>query len=160
MIENPRAANKNEPIRDEMLTRGKVPMTKEEVRWVSVNRLTVRPTDTVWDVGAGTGAVTLELARKASDGTVYAVERKSEAVALLRENRTKLGGYNVKIVEGFAPEALEDLPAPDCVFAAAAGRSSRLPAITSASSRHRNFLLFFMVLCTFLSGAPQRASIF
>ena len=46
------------------------------------------------------------------------------------------------------------------VFAAAAGRSSRLPAITSASSRHRNFLLFFMVLCTFLSGAPQRASIF
>ena len=47
-----------------MLTRGKVPMTKEEVRWVSVNRLTVRPTDTVWDVGAGTGAVTLELARE------------------------------------------------------------------------------------------------
>ena len=92
LIENPRAANKNEPIRDEMLTRGKVPMTKEEVRWVSVNRLTVRPTDTVWDVGAGTGAVTLELARKASDGTVYAVERKPEAVALLHENRIKLGG--------------------------------------------------------------------
>lgn len=60
-----------------MLTRGKVPMTKEEVRWVSANRLTVRPTNTVWDVGAGTGAVTLELARKASDGTVYAVERKA-----------------------------------------------------------------------------------
>ena len=56
-------------------------------RWVSVNRLTVRPTDTVWDVGAGTGAVTLELARKASDGTVYAVERKPEAVALLHENQ-------------------------------------------------------------------------
>ena len=125
LLENPHAANKNEPIRDEMLTRGKVPMTKEEVRWVSVNRLTVRPTDTVWDVGAGTGAVTLELARKAGDGTVYAVERKPEAVALLRENRTKLGGYNVKIIEGFAPEALEDLPAPDCVFVGGSGGRMR-----------------------------------
>ena len=125
LIENPRAANKNEPIRDEMLTRGKVPMTKEEVRWVSVNRLTVRPTDTVWDVGAGTGAVTLELARKASDGTVYAVERKPEAVALLHENRIKLGGYNVKIIEGSASEALENLPAPDCVFVGGSGGRMR-----------------------------------
>ena len=125
LIENPRVANKNEPIRDEMLTRGKVPMTKEEVRWVSVNRLTVRPTDTVWDVGAGTGAVTLELARKASDGTIYAVERKPEAIALLHENRIKLSGYNVKIIEGPAPEALENLPAPDCVFVGGSGGRMR-----------------------------------
>ena len=125
-----------------MLTRGKVPMTKEEVRWVSVNRLTVRPTDTVWDVGAGTGAVTLELARKASDGTVYAVERKPEAVALLHENRIKLGGYNVKIIEGPAPEALENLPAPDCVFVGGsggrnAGDSDTCQGEKSGSSRGR-----------------------
>lgn len=125
LIENSYAVNKNEPIRDEMLTRGKVPMTKEEVRWVSVNRLAVQPTDTVWDVGAGTGAVTLELARKASDGMVYAIERKPEAVALLHENRTKLGEYNVKIVEGLAPEALENLPAPDCVFVGGSGGHMR-----------------------------------
>ena len=125
LIENPNFANSNEPIRDEMLTRGKVPMTKEEVRWVSVNRLGVQPSDTVWDVGAGTGAVTLELARKASDGTVFAIERNPEAVALLHENRTKLGGYNVKIVEGFAPEVLENLPAPDCVFVGGSGGHMR-----------------------------------
>ncbi|MFQ6840729.1 MAG: precorrin-6y C5,15-methyltransferase (decarboxylating) subunit CbiE, partial [Agathobaculum sp.] len=94
LIEHPDAVNAYEPVRDEMLTRAKVPMTKEEVRWVSVSRLAVQPRDTVWDVGAGTGAVTLELARKASDGLVYAVERKPEAVALLHENRAKLGGYN------------------------------------------------------------------
>lgn len=125
LVENPCAVNKNEPIRDEMLTRAKVPMTKEEVRWVSVNRLAVRPSDTVWDVGAGTGAVTLELARKAYDGTVYAVECKSEATVLLHGNRAKLGGYNVKIIEGHAPEVLENLPAPDCVFVGGSGGELR-----------------------------------
>lgn len=125
LIEHPDAANAYEPVRDEMLTRAKVPMTKEEVRWVSVSRLAVQPRDTVWDVGAGTGAVTLELARKASDGLVYAVERKPEAVALLHENRAKLGGYNVQIVEGAAPDALEALPAPDCVFVGGSGGAMR-----------------------------------
>lgn len=125
LIEHPDAVNAYEPVRDEMLTRAKVPMTKEEVRWVSVSRLAVQPRDTVWDVGAGTGAVTLELARKASDGLVYAVERKPEAVALLHENRAKLGGYNVHIVEGAAPDALEALPAPDCVFVGGSGGAMR-----------------------------------
>ena len=125
LIEHPDAANAYEPVRDEMLTRAKVPMTKQEVRWVSVSRLAVQPRDTVWDVGAGTGAVTLELARKASDGLVYAVERKPEAVALLHENRAKLGGYNVQIVEGAAPDALEALPAPDCVFVGGSGGAMR-----------------------------------
>nr|WP_308505180.1 precorrin-6Y C5,15-methyltransferase (decarboxylating) subunit CbiT [uncultured Agathobaculum sp.] len=125
LIEHPDAANAYEPVRDDMLTRAKVPMTKEEVRWVSVSRLAVQPRNTVWDVGAGTGAVTLELARKASDGLVYAVERKPEAVALLHENRAKLGGYNVQIVEGAAPDALEALPAPDCVFVGGSGGAMR-----------------------------------
>ena len=125
LIEHPDAVNACEPVRDDMLTRAKVPMTKEEVRWVSVSRLAVQPRDTVWDVGAGTGAVTLELARKASDGLVYAVERKPEAVALLHENRAKLGGYNVHIVEGAAPDALEALPAPDCVFVGGSGGAMR-----------------------------------
>lgn len=125
LIEHPDAVNACEPVRDDMLTRAKVPMTKEEVRWVSVSRLAVQPRDTVWDVGAGTGAVTLELARKASDGLVYAVERKPEAVALLHENRAKLGGYNVHIVEGAAPDALEALPAPDCVFVGGSGGAIR-----------------------------------
>ena len=125
LIEHPDAVNASEPVRDGMLIRAKVPMTKEEVRWVSVSRLAVQPHDTVWDVGAGTGAVTLELARKASDGLVYAVERKLEAVALLHENRRRLGGYNVRIIEDAAPDALEALPAPDCVFVGGSGGAMR-----------------------------------
>lgn len=125
LVLNPEFANPFEPVHDEMLTRAKVPMTKEEVRWVSVARLGVQPGNTVWDVGAGTGAVTLELARKAMDGAVYAVERKPEAVGLLEQNRQKLGGFNVHIIPGHAPEALADLPNPDCVFVGGSGGNMR-----------------------------------
>ena len=105
--------------------RAKVPMTKEEVRWVSVARLGVQPGDTVWDIGAGTGAVTFELARKAMDGAVFAVERNAEAVELIAQNRQKLGGFNVHIVPGHAPEVLADLPKPDCVFVGGSGGNMR-----------------------------------
>lgn len=125
LVENPNAVNAAEPLRDAMFTRGNVPMTKEEVRWTACGRLAVQPGDTVWDVGAGTGAMTLELARRACDGLVYAVECKPDALDLLAENRRKLGGYNVQIVAGHAPEALEDLPAPDCVFVGGSGGGMR-----------------------------------
>lgn len=125
LIENPDAVNAAKPLRDAMFTRAKVPMTKEEVRWTACGRLAVQPCDTVWDVGAGTGAMTLELARRACDGIVYAVECKPDALELLAENRCKLGGYNVQIVAGRAPEALEALPAPDCVFVGGSGGELR-----------------------------------
>ncbi|WP_125114788.1 precorrin-6y C5,15-methyltransferase (decarboxylating) subunit CbiE [Agathobaculum sp. Marseille-P7918] len=125
LIEHLDAVNAAEPLRDSMFTRAKVPMTKEEVRWTVCGRLAVQPRDTVWDVGAGTGAMTLELARRACDGLVYAVERNNEALSLLDENRRKLGGYNVQIVAGRAPEALEALPAPDCVFVGGSGGGMR-----------------------------------
>lgn len=125
LIEHPDAVNAAAPLRDSMFTRAKVPMTKEEVRWTACGRLAVQPGDTVWDVGAGTGAMTLELARRACDGMVYAVERDADALALLDENRRKLGGYNVQIVAGRAPEVLEALPAPDCVFVGGSGGEMR-----------------------------------
>lgn len=125
LVLNPNSVNPFEPVRDEMLTRAKVPMTKEEVRWVSVARLGVQPGDTVWDVGAGTGAVTFELARKAMDGAVFAVERNTEAIELIAQNRQKLGGFNVHIVQGHAPEVLADLPKPHCVFVGGSGGNMR-----------------------------------
>lgn len=125
LIEHLDAANAAEPLRDSMFTRAKVPMTKEEVRWTACGRLAVQPDDTVWDVGAGTGAMALELARRACDGMVYAVERSEDALTLLDENRRKLGGYNVQTIAGHAPEALETLPAPDCVFVGGSGGGMR-----------------------------------
>ena len=122
LIENPRAANKTNRFEMEMLTRGKVPMTKGRGS-VGVGEppdCPDRPTRSgTWVRAPARSRSSWRV--KASDGTVYAVERKPEAVALLHENRIKLGGYNVKIIEGPAPEALENLPAPDCVFVGGSG---------------------------------------
>ncbi len=101
---------------DERFVRGKVPMSKQEIRAAALGKLAVRPTDVLWDVGAGTGSVSVELALAARRGRVYAVECSPEGCALIRTNREAFGAWNLTAVEGKAPEALADLPAPDAVF--------------------------------------------
>ncbi|MFR5415524.1 MAG: precorrin-6Y C5,15-methyltransferase (decarboxylating) subunit CbiT [Collinsella sp.] len=73
-------------------------------------------TDTVWDVGAGTGSVSIEAALIARAGSVWAVERNATGVRLIRENADAFGCGNVHAVPGVAPEALAKLPVPDAVF--------------------------------------------
>ena len=88
-------------------------MTKQEVRAAALAKLAVRPTDTLWDVGAGTGSASVELALAAPRGHVYAVECAPDACALIRQNREKFHAYNLSLIEGTAPQVLADLPAPD-----------------------------------------------
>ncbi len=116
LLENPGCANPYLPLRDRDFERGEVPMTKEEIRAVTLSKLAIMPSDTVYDIGAGTGSVAIEMARKAFEGCVYAIERKEEAIELIRKNREKLGAYNVTVVSGTAPNALEGLPRPDKAF--------------------------------------------
>ena len=101
---------------DEAFIRGEVPMTKQEVRAAALAKLAVRPADTLWDVGAGTGSVSVELALAAPQGHVYAVECEPDACALIYRNREKFAAWNLSLIEGRAPAALEALPAPDAVF--------------------------------------------
>lgn len=103
-------------IDDSQFVRGSVPMTKKDVRAAILSHMKIHPGDTVWDVGSGTGSVSIEMAMKASRGRVYAVERNPEGVSLLDENRKKFGTWNVVSVEGYAPQVLQDLPAPDKAF--------------------------------------------
>jgi precorrin-6Y C5,15-methyltransferase (decarboxylating) len=75
LVENPAPADPCGRISTTALYRGRTPMTKESVRWLVLALLAARARDAVWDIGAGTGSVSVELARAACEGTVYAVER-------------------------------------------------------------------------------------
>lgn len=116
---------------DEAFERGDVPMTKQEVRAAVLAKLAVRPEDILWDVGAGTGSVSVELALAAPRGRVYAVECRPEGCALIKANREKFRTRNLVLMEGLAPAALSDLPAPDAVFIG--GSKGSLAAIVDAA---------------------------
>ena len=116
---------------DEAFERGDVPMTKQEVRAAVLAKLAVRPEDILWDVGAGTGSVSVERALAAPRGRVYAVECRPEGCALIKANREKFRTRNLVLVEGLAPDALSDLPAPDAVFIG--GSKGSLAAIVDAA---------------------------
>lgn len=118
-------------IPDELFIRGDVPMTKQEVRAVALAKLRLTATDTVWDVGAGTGSVSIEAALVARAGSVWAVERNAAGVRLIRENADAFGCGNVHAVPGVAPEALAKLPVPDAVFVG--GSAGELPSIVEAA---------------------------
>ena len=118
-------------IPDELFIRGDVPMTKQEVRAVALAKLRLTATDTVWDVGAGTGSVSIEAALVARAGSVWAVERNAAGVRLIRENADAFGCGNVHAVPGVAPDALVKLPVPDAVFVG--GSAGELPSIVEAA---------------------------
>ena len=114
-------------------------MTKQEVRAAALALLAPRPGDCLWDLGAGTGSVSVELALAAPEGQVYAVERNADAQALILENRRKFGLHNLTLISGAAPEALAGLPAPDRVFVGGTGghMAETLAAVHTANPAAR-----------------------
>lgn len=103
-------------IPDEEFLRDQVPMTKEEVRSISLSKLRLTKDARIYDVGAGTGSVSVEMALQAVDGKVWAIEKKEEAAELIEKNKIKFRADNLEIIRGLAPEACEALPAPTHAF--------------------------------------------
>ncbi|MDO4383038.1 MAG: precorrin-6A reductase, partial [Eubacteriales bacterium] len=101
---------------DETFSRDKVPMTKEEVRILSLCQLHLREGAVAYDIGCGTGSVTAEIAALSPSIRVYGIEKKEGAADLTRRNISKMGLPNVTVVEGEAPECLPPLPTPTHVF--------------------------------------------
>ena len=117
LVENENPAKRRGPhIRDDAFVRGKVPMTKEEVRAVSIARMELTEDAVVYDVGAGTGSVSVEAALSGEQIKVYAIEKNPEAVLLLEKNRRKFRTDGIRIIEGSAPEALVHLEPPTHLF--------------------------------------------
>ena len=103
-------------ISDNEFIRGNVPMTKSEIRSTVISKLNISRKDMCWDIGCGTGSVSVEMALQCYDGRVYAVDKNEEAAELTRQNAYKFGCDNIEIISGTAPETLCGFPAPDKVF--------------------------------------------
>ena len=117
LIENEDARPFVPGLPDDAFQRGEaVPMTKREIRCCALSHLALTAEAVCWDVGAGTGSVSIEMALLARKGRVYAVEKNENALALLAENRKKFHVSNLEIVPGRAPEACRELSAPTHVF--------------------------------------------
>ena len=101
---------------DNLFLRGKAPMTKQEIRAVSISKLQPHPDDIIYDIGAGTGSCSVELALQAPLGKLYAFEMKEDALELLRLNKERFHCENMEIVAGEASEKMGEFPVPDCVF--------------------------------------------
>lgn len=139
IIENPDASQNviTHGIPDSQFIRGNVPMTKEEIREISVSKLHLNKDSIVYDIGAGTGSVSIECARMAYNGKVYSIEKKEEAIKLIEQNKILHKTCNIEIINGTAPGILEKLEPPTHVFIG--GTSGMLhPVIDSVLSQNRH----------------------
>lgn len=107
--------------KDSDFIRDKIPMTKECIRHESIIRLGLRKGDTFYDIGGGTGSVAIEAASLDLSLQVYTIEKKKEAVELIRENIKNADVPNVEVLEGDAVDLLVDMPKPDAVFIGGSG---------------------------------------
>lgn len=141
-------------IPDGRFIRGRVPMTKSEVRAVCISKLCAKHDSICWDIGAGTGSVSVEMALQCTDGRVYAVDRSQEAISLVRENMRSFGCDNIIPILDDAEKAVDTLPAPDCVFIGGSG--GKLRAVISLALKKNpaaNIVVTAVTLDTLSSAA-------
>lgn len=126
LTENPEPeAHIRTGIPDEEFIREMIPMTKSEVRALVISKLGIYPADIVWDIGCGTGSVSVEMALQCYNGTVHSIDVKPEAAALTRRNAVKFRCDNIEVHSGSAPEETAGFPAPDRVFIGGSGGNLR-----------------------------------
>lgn len=144
-IENKNADNTYGSISDAEFIRGNVPMTKEEVRSISISKLNLDKTSVIWDIGAGTGSVSIEMAKRAVEGMVYAIEKNPEAAVLIKENMRKFQVSNISIIEGTAPFVLDDLDTPSHCFIGGSGKNMEA-IINKALQKNKNVIFVINVI--------------
>ncbi|SFL73837.1 precorrin-6Y C5,15-methyltransferase (decarboxylating) subunit CbiT [Halanaerobium salsuginis] len=124
--------NYNTPgIEDQFFYRDQVPMTKSEIRALIISKLKLKSGQIIYDIGAGSGSVSIETALQVKDGLVYAVEKEKQACQVIEKNIERFKVNNIKLIQGTAPEALNTLEAADRIFIG--GSSGKLAEILTLS---------------------------
>ncbi|HEY9299366.1 MAG TPA: precorrin-6y C5,15-methyltransferase (decarboxylating) subunit CbiE, partial [Phormidium sp.] len=96
-------------------------ITKREIRLLVLGELALQRGQIIWDVGAGTGSVAIEIARLFPTSTVYAIEKTAAGISLIEQNCQRFGISNVVSIHGTAPEILHHLARPDRIFIGGSG---------------------------------------
>jgi precorrin-6Y C5,15-methyltransferase (decarboxylating) len=109
-------------------------ITKSEVRAVSLSKLQLMPYHTLWDLGAGSGAVSVEASVLLKKGLIYAVEKKPERIEQIKKNKERFKVKNLEIVQSILPQGLRGLPAPDRIFIGGGGK--QLGNIIKSAASH------------------------
>ncbi|MEO1400609.1 MAG: precorrin-6y C5,15-methyltransferase (decarboxylating) subunit CbiE [Cyanobacteria bacterium J06635_1] len=131
-------------------------MTKREVRILALAELALAPDQIIWDIGAGTGSVSIEMARLSPSSEIYAIEKTAVGGQLIAQNCHRFGVTNIQAIQGPAPEATASLPAPDRVFIGGSG--GRLEAVlTQISQRLRDNGCVVLCLATLESMMQLKA---
>ena len=117
-------------IKDEEFIRGSIPMTKFEVRMVTMGLLEIQEGDVFLDIGAGTGSLSIQAALQGAE--VYSVEAEGEGVSLIYKNAEEFGA-NINIINACAPQGIDKIPPVDKCFIGGSG--GRLKEILKGADR-------------------------
>jgi precorrin-6Y C5,15-methyltransferase (decarboxylating) len=121
-------------LREDEILHSRGLITKDEVRAATLHRLRLPISGVLWDIGGGSGSVSLEAARMCPNLSIHTIEKKPEEQANIRANIRRYGAYAIHLVPGEAPEALADLPAPDRIFIGGSGQRLE-PILEAATAR-------------------------
>jgi len=114
-------------IPDELFERTeKVPITKEEIRTIQISKARLKPGQTVYDIGCGSGSISIEAALQIeSSGKVLAIDHDQNAVELTKKNVEKFGVSNVSVIHGNAKEKILELDKADVIFIGGTGGDTK-----------------------------------
>ena len=140
-------------IPDDSFIRGKIPMTKQEIRILTIAKLCLPEDGVIADIGAGTGSISIEAALQMPKGHVFSIERKQEGIDLIKANSAKFEVNNITVIEAEAPNGMAELPELDAVVIGGSG--SKLSPILDMLDRKLKHGARLVLNCVTLQTISQ-----
>lgn len=140
-------------IPDDSFIRGKIPMTKQEIRILTIAKLCLPEDGVIADIGAGTGSISIEAALQMPKGHVFSIERKQEGIDLIKANSAKFEVNNITVIEAEAPNGMAELPELDA--AVIGGSGSKLSPILDMLDRKLKHGARLVLNCVTLQTISQ-----